>query len=160
MRVGGKALSPTEPSHGLFTHFSGLIVIYCLVFNSSKQLLPYLLYLFFVLLRSKSNKFSLLFFIRSGSTLTHGFTLFCFSFVLWLFLSLFCLLMSCYVCMLACISLTQRRVIWEERASVEELPPSDWPVALYVEHLFAFSLMEEGSPHWAWQARGRKEAYV
>jgi hypothetical protein len=35
---------------------------------------------------------------------------------------------------LALINSTQTRIIWEEENSIEELPPSDWPVGMSVGH--------------------------
>ena len=31
------------------------------------------------------------------------------------------------------VNLTQSRIIWEERLSVEELPRADWPVGITIE---------------------------
>lgn len=45
--------------------------------------------------------------------------------------------------MLIAANMTQARVLCEEGASVENLPPSDWPMGMAVRHLLDCQLMEE-----------------
>lgn len=70
------------------------------------------------------------------------------------FCNRYCPIISCGITFnsnfrwLVFVNLTHPRVLWEERPSVEKLPPSDWPVDVSVGPFLLLIVIAGSSPPW------------